>query len=395
MKFQKKVLSNGLNVLHEKRDVPVTTVMLSVKYGSMHELESEKGIAHFIEHMLFKGTEKRDARQVAFEVERLGGVINAFTAEEETAFYVKIPSEHLGIAMDVIFDIFFNASFPEQEVKKEGNVICEEIKMYKDDPTRYVLEKIKSGLYKSPFGMMATGTEEIVRGLSREKLFSKHREIYSPENAILSVVGNNNFEDVVRFAEKLSPKRELNKAKLPGFILQNAKTREQRKDIQQANLTIGFHIPFDEKGKYSAQVFQAILGGGMSGKLFTEVREKRGLAYAVKVYAEATKEYGYLVIYVGTDKEKVDEVIKICIKEFRKMKDISEEELEDGKKQAIGNFEIESEDSSHASIGLISEEFYGNAENYYKYAENIKKVTLKDIASLAQIKDYSYFILSP
>ena len=203
VKFSKIKLKNGLTVLHEKRDVSVTTVMLGVKYGSAYESEKEKGIAHFIEHLCFKGTKKRNTKQIAFELEKVGGILNAFTAEEETAYHVKLPSEHLELAMDVIFDIFFNPLFPEEEVKKEANVICEEIKMYHDNPRAHVFEQIKKGLYKYPFGMFGAGTQENVRGMTRQQLFDKHREIYSPGNSVLVVVGNNEFEEVVKFAEKI------------------------------------------------------------------------------------------------------------------------------------------------------------------------------------------------
>jgi len=204
MKFQKTKLKNGLTVLFEKRDVPVTTVMLATRYGAMYESEEEKGIAHFIEHLGFKGTKKRGVKQIAEEVEKVGGILNAFTHEEITAYHVKLPSEHLGVAMDVIFDVFFNASFPEAEVEKEGNVICEEIKMYRDSPRAHVLERIKGNLYRGAAGMFIGGTDESVRGMSREQLFKRHREVYVPSNSVLCVVGNNDFDEIVSLAEKLS-----------------------------------------------------------------------------------------------------------------------------------------------------------------------------------------------
>lgn len=395
MKFTKKVLSNGLVVLFEKRDVPVTTVMLATKYGSEFELAEEKGVAHFIEHMAFKGTKKRSTREIAFELESVGGILNAHTAEEQTAFHVKLPSQHLNIAMDVIFDIFFNAEFPEEEVKKEGNVICEEIKMYNDSPQRYVLEKIKECLYKTPFGMFAAGTEETVRGLTREDLIKRHREVYCPENSILAVVGDNDFEEILELAEKYSEARVLGKKTVFNIEKQIIRKKETRAGVEQANLAIGFHIPYTGREKYAAQVFSSILGGGMSSKLFTEVREKRGLAYAVKCDVDLAKNYGYLLIYIGTDKEKVDEVIKICIEEFRKMESISEKELADGKMQVIGNYDVSCEDSENVALNLISEEIEECAEDYYKFEENINKVTLDEIKELSKIRDYAYFALVP
>lgn len=397
-KFNKIVLDNGLVILHEKRDVDVTTLMLGVGFGAVYETEEEKGISHFIEHLCFKGTEKRTTREIAAELEKVGGILNAFTSEEETAYHVKLPSEHLKLAMDVIFDIFFNPVFPEAEVEKEANVICEEIKMYEDNPGAHVLDKLKENLYEKSFGMSIAGTQESVRGLNRKKLLEKHREIYVPENSVLCVVGNNKFEDVVKLAKKFVVNREGKKPLVQEIVKRNLQKKETRKGVQQASVALGFHFPkMNEKERYSAELFTAILGQGMSSKLFTEVREKRGLAYAVKASLDVGKEYGYLVIYIGTDKEKVDEVIKICLDEFEKMSGISEEEFEEGKKQVIGRNDVDSEDSSSVCVNLFLEEISEKAEDYYDYEKNIRKVSLNDIKKLAEFskKEHSCFSLLP
>ena len=161
MKFQKKVLKNGLTVLHEKRDVPVTTVMLAAKYGSAYESVEEKGMAHFMEHLCFKGTEKRTVGQIADEVEKVGGELNAFTHEEVTAYHVRLPSDKLDVAMDVIFDVFFNPVFPEEEVEKEANVICEEIKMYRDNPHMHAIEMIKKNLDTTRFTLIEKAVSNV------------------------------------------------------------------------------------------------------------------------------------------------------------------------------------------------------------------------------------------
>jgi predicted Zn-dependent peptidase len=396
MKFEKKVLPNGLTILHEKREVPVTTVMLAVKYGSAYETESEKGIAHFIEHMCFKGTEKRNVRQIAEEVEKVGGDLNAFTSEEVTAYHVKLPSEHLSLAMDVVFDIFFNASFPEEVLERESSVICEEIKMYRDNPRAHVTEKIKNNLYKKPFGMFIAGNEENVKGITREQLIEKHRKIYTPENSILCVVGNNNFSEILSLAKKLCVNRVGEKITIPKIEKQNIKENEKREGISQANLAIGFHFPkLDEKERYPAEVFSAILGEGMSSKLFIEVREKRGLVYSVKTEIDAGKNYSYLMIWAGTEPGKVPGVIEICLEEFAKMGKITEKELEEAKVQVIGNQKLKLEDSRETATNLILEELNLGAEEYYKFEEKIKEVTLEDIKKLSEKSNYSTFILSP
>jgi predicted Zn-dependent peptidase len=394
--FKRKVLANGLTVLHEKRDVPVTTAMLATKYGGAYEVEEDKGMAHFIEHLCFKGTEKRTVKEIADSVEKVGGELNAFTHEEVTAYHVKLPSEHLNIAMEVIFDVFFNATFPEAEVQKEANVICEEIKMYYDNPRAHTLEKIKMGLYGGPFGMFLAGTQEGIRKMTRERLLSRHREVYAPKNSILVVVGNNGFEEVVKFAEKWSVDREGKGSKVPKISLRHVKEGEKRKNLQQANLALGFHFPFsNEKERYAAELFSAILGQGMSSRLFSEVREKRGLVYSVKSELDLGVNYGYMVIWAGTDPEKVKEVVDICLKEFGGMKNVSEKELDEAKVQVVGNKKVISECSNETAVNLLLEELAGGAEDYYTYEKKIKKVSLEDIKRLASKTEYSSFVLGP
>lgn len=398
-RFSRTCLKNGLTILHEKRDVPVTTVMMACKYGSAYEDESSKGIAHFMEHLCFKGTKKRSTLQIASEVEKVGGILNAFTHEEVTAYHVKLPSNHLSLAMDVIFDIYFNPLFPEEEVKKEAQVICEEIKMYKDNPRSYVIDKIKSGLFESPFGMFIAGTEKNVLSFTQKQLFDLHRSTYCPENSILCVVGNNSFEEVLEIAERYCHEigiREFKKKEMPSIKQINSDFKEERPNLEQANLAIGFHFPFaNSDARYSAEVFNAIIGGGMSSKLFTEVREKRGLAYAVKTDLDLGANYGYFLIYIGSDKSKVEEVIKISVEEFYKMKDISERELVEGKQQLIGNKKVHSEESEITAIDLILHEIQTRAEDYYLFDEKISAVSLEDIRRLLGIDRHSVSILIP
>ncbi len=392
MEFRKTKLKNGLTILHEKRDVPVTSVMLAVKYGSGYEKEEEKGTAHFIEHLCFKGTERRSAKEIASSIEKVGGVLNAFTGEEETAYFVKIPSDYLELAMDVLFDVFFNPVFPENEIEKERNVIREEIRMYRDNPCLYSLLRIKQLLYGGAFGMFGAGSEENIMKIKREDLARHHKNIYVSENAILCVVGNNKFEDVVRFAEKFCIEGRSEKRRFPKLQLVNKEAKEVRKDLQQAHFVLGFHFPYEDV--YSIEVFNAIYGRGMSSRLFEEVREKLGLVYAIKTELDIGRHFGYLVVYAGTNKLNVGEVKKICLSEFRKMGQLSERELEEGKKQVIGNYNIEKEDSSTVALNLVFEEIRGNAEDYYNFEKRINEVGLDDIKKISEIKKFSSFVLS-
>ncbi|MEM4181855.1 MAG: pitrilysin family protein [Candidatus Pacearchaeota archaeon] len=396
-KFMKKVLPSGFTIIQEKRDVPVVSLMLATRFGSAFESEKEKGIAHFLEHMCFKGTKKRDARKISEEIEGIGGILNAFTHEETTAYHTKIPSKYWKNAADVIFDIFFNPIFPEEEIKKEAQVVCEEIKMYKDSPQYFVLNKIKEALYNKPFGLPISGNKENVLSFNRKKLLEVHENFYTSENSVLVIVGDVSFEDVLSFVEKNLPKDRKNKFKrIIKAEKKNEKLFFKRKELTQTNLSIGFHFPLsNEKESYAAKVFNSILGEGMSSKLFLEVREKRGLAYAIKSDIDIGKNYSYLYIYAGTDKQKKDEVVNVSLEEFSKLSDLTEEELEKAKEKVIGNFLLESEDSLNAATNLLMFEITKKAEDFYSFEENIKKVSLEEIKTLAQKKDYSLVVLEP
>ncbi len=396
VKFTKKVLSNGLTILHEKRDVPVTTVAIASRFGAEYERESEKGISHVIEHLCFKGTNKRSAKEISSEIEKIGGNLNAFTHEEVTLYHAKLPSKHMGVALDVLFDIYFNSVFPDEEIKKEIKVICEEIKMRKDNPRVYVCDRLKQSLYEKPFGLNISGDDKSILALTREDIVKKHEAKYCPANSILCVVGNNSLSEVMKFVEKFDfPKNILfEKSQTPKKI--NLISEEKRLGLEQANLAIGFHFPIgSSKERYAAQLFNSIFGDGMSSKLFLEVREKLGLVYAIKSDFDLGKDYGYLLIYAGTDKSKVRQVIEIVSSEFKKMENISEEELEEAKRQIVGNYLVESEGSGECVVNLVMEEILDKAEKYYQFEKRIKEVSLEEVQALAKSSNFSYSVLSP
>lgn len=395
VEFKRVKLKNGLTILHEKRELSVTTVMLAAKFGAAYESEKEKGISHFLEHMCFKGTERRSAKQISSEIERLGGIINAFTGEEVTNFHVKLPSEHLETAMDVLFDLYFNSSFQEEEIKRESRVVCEEIKMHKDHPRMFVLTKIKELLYKKPFGLPIAGNEKNVLGFDRKILLKKRNEMYVPENTILCVVGNNSTEEIVKFAEKFCENRAGKKVVLEKSVGQLKDLFEKRKGIEQANVALGIRVPFSEKERCAVDIFNVIFGEGMSSKLFLEVREKRGLVYTVMSEVTDGKEYGYMMIYLGCDKKNIEVAKKVCIDEFKKMGEISEEELNDAKEQLIGNFRISAEASEESANELVSEEINFSAEKYYEYEKDIRSVRLEDVRKIAKLDGFVSAILSP
>jgi len=396
MEFSKITLDNGLTILYEKREVPVTAVMIGSKFGSGFESSEEKGLAHFLEHMVFMGTKTRTNEQISIELEKMGGMYNAFTGQEETVFHVKLPSRHLRTGIEVLSDCYFNAVFPEEKIKKEADAICEEISMHHDTPTSHVIEKLEQGMYEPPFGLDAFGTREQVQNVTRDMLVKMHQKYYTPKNTMLCVVGNNSFDEVVKLAKEFCIGSDGPKVAIQPIKNKFLKKTEIRPSLQQAHVTLGFKFPkAGDRERYAAKVFSTILGYGSSSKLHIEIREKRGLAYAAIAENDTSKSYGQLFIYLGTEKKNVEEAVKICLEEVRKMANITEKELEEGKNQVIGQFEVKSESCEDVALKLwLEENAKGRAEDYYKYVDNVRKVTLEDIRKLAEFKDYARFVLS-
>ena len=395
-KFYRKVLKNGMTILFEKRNVPVVSVAFAVRNGGINESSAEKGISHFIEHMLYKGTPTRNAKKIAEEIEKNGGVLNGFTDELITAYWCKMPSKHLDIALDVLSDMVKNPLFDEKEIEKERKVIFEEIKIYHDNPIKYVFEEIQSHLYAEPLGLTLIGTHETMNSITRGKIVKKFEEIYRPNNMILCVVGDANFDTIIDFAEKSFGDK---KGKIPFFDVKkkNKIKIEKRKGIDQANLIFAYHVPLEKDKKSSAaRVLEIVMAGGMSSRLFNEIREKRNLAYAVKGGSSINNYFAYSFIYVGTMKENVGKVKKLILEEFKKVsEDLNEKELEEVKEQMVGNYQISMENSEGQMAELLFHELDGNAKTFYDFEKNIRGVSLKDVKDLAKIKNYSFFALVP
>ena len=394
--FYRKIMNNGMTVLFEKREIPVVSVMIAIRSGGINELPNEKGISHFIEHMLYKGTAKRNSKQIAEEIEKNGGELNGFTDETITAYWCKMPSKHLNLTLDVLSDMIKNPLFDEKEMEKERKVIFEEIKMRKDYPPVYVFDSIQSELYTGTLGLNLIGTHDTMNKITREKLVKKFNEIYQPNNMILGIVGNADFKDIIKFVEKNFDNKK-GKITNPQFSKKNSSKFEKRKGIDQANLVFAYHVPLANDDKcYAAQVLNTLLAGGMSSRLFNEIREKRNLAYSVKGDCNINSTYAYNAIYVGTNKENVTKVKDLIIEEFKKIsKGLSEQELNQVKEQLIGNYNIGMEDSHNQLLNLISCEIDGDAREFYQFEKKIKAVKLKDVKNLANLKRYSLFVLVP
>lgn len=394
--FQRRILKNGITLLFEKRGLPVVSIGFAVRHGGVNESAAEKGISHFIEHLLYEGTKKRTSKQISSLIEKNGGVFNGFTDETITAFWCKIPSKKIDIALDVLSDMLKNSLFSPEHVKKERNIIFEEIKTRRDNPVQYVFDEIQGLLYGKPLGIPLIGTYETMNSIDRKKIIRKFREAYASSNLILSVVGDADFDKITRFAETAFKKKKT-RIKSPKIILKNESKEERRKGIDQANLILAFHSPKSKDKKvYAAKLLMVIMATGLSSRLFYELRTRRDIAYSIHGDLAANKDFSYSYVFAGTGKNKVHEVKKIILNEFRKVaKSLTEKELNDAKQQVIGNYYISMENSESQMHQLLLSEADGNAREFYEFEKKIREVKLKDVKRLAKIKKYSFLALVP
>ena len=399
--FQKRKLKNGIVILYEKRNLPLISFSITNPFAAAHETSEIKGIAHLIEHLVFTGTKSRTSEQISKEIEKKGGVLNAFTGQDATSFWFKLPSEHLFSGIDILADILKNPTFDKNKFEKEKSVVLEEIKMYHDNPQRNVMEKLEENLYEKPFGIGITGTKESVSSLKRDFVASYFKEKYSPKNYIITLVGKADFEKVCTYIEKIFPIN--NEKKLKTTIQKinkiNKESVEERVHIDQAHFAFGTHAPpADSKERYALEVLNAYLGLGMSSKLFIEIREKRGLAYAINSSVDFEKNYSHYTIYVGTTKKAIPEVKSLILKGFKNTAEkMSEKDLKEAKEMLIGLKKISTEESISTMNALMYSELIGKAEDYYNYEEKINSVALEEVKKLAQElpKKYSTAAIVP
>jgi predicted Zn-dependent peptidase len=399
MNFQKRKLSNGMTVLFEKRELPIAALSITNTFGGSHEDSKIKGVAHFIEHLLFTGTKTRTHEDISREIEKKGGILNAFTAQDVTSFWFKLPSEHIISGLNILTDMLTNAAFKSDKFEKEKKVILEEIKMYHDDPRQHVYEKIEENLYNKPFGDGIIGSEETVSNLSRDFVSKLFKQKYSPENYIITIVGNANLNEICDYLEKNFSKGEVELKSLPIQLRKNIHTTEERPGIDQAHFVFATHSPPGNSQKmFTLEVLDAFLANGMSSKLFLTIREERGLAYNIRSSINTEQNYSYYSIYVGTTKQAVSQVKDLIIDGFKQIDSMTDLDLKEAKQRIIGLQKVVSEESSGVMNALLFTHLItGNAENYYTREGNINKVTLEEVKAMAieLIKDYSTAAIVP
>jgi len=336
-------LPNGVRVVSETvPHVQSASVGLWIGVGSRDEDAPIRGISHFIEHMLFKGTQRRTARQIADEIESRGGHVNAFTDKEVTCYETRVLADDVPLAMDVLTDMLRNSLLDPEEMEREKRVVLEEIKMYEDTPEELVHEVFTETLWRShPLGKPIIGTDRTVSGLSRDDLTGYIAGRYRPDRIVVAAAGNMEHGDLVRLAEQTlgdlngtAPPRPKRRPRPSGKSKQ-----VRRRDIEQVHFCLG-SAAYSKKDKerYALSILNNVLGGNMSSRLFQEIREKRGLAYSIGSYTRLYQDAGYFSVYGGTSPETYAEVIELTRAEFAKVKQhgLTDDELAKAKTQVRG-----------------------------------------------------------
>jgi predicted Zn-dependent peptidase len=383
--YQKHILPNGVRVLTEEIDyVRSVAIGLWVGTGSRFETEGYEGISHFIEHMLFKGTENRTARQLAESLEAVGGQLNAFTTKEFTCYFAKVLDEDISLAIDVLSDMFFNSRFEGKEIEKEKNVVIEEIKMYQDTPDELIHDLFSQYAWDGhPLGKPILGIKDTINGLNREKVTDYLETRYTPDQIVIAVAGKIKHEDIVRqlsvFGSFKRKRKEFRVGKPQGSIFRNTVER----DTEQMHLIVGVPgLSQDDEDMYVLHIINNILGGGLSSRLFQEIREQRGLAYSVYSYHSTYADTGLFAVYAGTSPAKTEEVIKCILEEINTLRNdgITEEELTRTKAQIKGNLYLglESVSSRMSRLGK-TELSLGRVKTAEESVEQLEEVTLPDI----------------
>ena len=367
MKHQKKILPNGLTII----TVPMpslesATALLMVGAGSRYETRQNNGISHFFEHMAFKGTKSRPTyMEVAGLVDRIGGEFNAFTNKEYTGYYIKAAKNNIEIALDLLSDMIQNSLLDEPEIEKEKRVIVEEINLYEDTPMRKIGDIFESLLYgDTPLGWDIAGQKDIIRKIKRADFVKYFKSYYSPSNMTVVVAGGTEPEKAIELIEKYFISMKDFKAGKPNKIKESQKRPQvliRQKKTEQAHLALGVRtVSLSSPERYPLSVLASLLGGGMSSRLFSEVREKRGLAYYVRASSDQYTDAGSFVVNAGVDPKRADEAIAVMISELSDLRDgkkkIKKDELKKAKEIIKGHLVLELEDSRSASIFYASQD---------------------------------------
>ncbi len=381
-------LPSGLTVVTERMD-RVETVSLGafVATGSRHEEEAENGVSHFLEHMAFKGTERRSAVQIAEEIEAVGGHINAYTAREQTAYYVKVLKEDTALAADIIGDILTHSTFEPDELERERGVILQEIGQANDTPDDIIFDRFQEAAFPTqPLGRSVLGSEEGIRGMPRTALTGYMRRHYQSGNVVVAAAGKLEHQAILDLVQQhfADLPGEQPPAMQPGAY-QGGEFREER-DLDQVHIVLGFpSIAYGDPDYYPTLLLSTLLGGGMSSRLFQEVREKRGLVYAIYSFTAPFLDGGLFGVYAGTGESEAAELIPVTLEELRKVRTgVGEGELARARAQVKASLMMSLESTGSRSEQLARQlQVFGRVVPTQETVAKLNAVTVDDICRAA------------
>lgn len=394
MNYKKTTLKNGLRILTiPMQGTQTVTVMIMVGVGSRFETEKEAGLSHFIEHMLFKGTQKRPTSQIiSEEMDAIGGEFNAFTSKDKTAYYAKVDARHWEKALDVVSDIFLNSKIEEQEIKKESGTILQELAMYEDEPRRSVGDELENLLYgNAPMGRNIVGNKKTIPSFKRKDFFAYMKKHYGAKDTIVCVAGKIDEKKVVNFVKKTFADFAQGKKNTFGKVLEKQNKPEIKikfKKTDQTHVLIAnraYHQ--NHKDRYALSLLGVILGGNMSSRLFMAIRERLGLAYFVSTGVDTYQDCGYISTQAGVQHKKLEKTIEVTLKEYAKVvrEGVSEKELQNAKDYVKGRAVMGLEASDDMAMFYIDQEMHKERVLSPKEVfAKIDAVTIKDVARVAQ-----------
>lgn len=402
--IKKYTCQNGVRVvLEEIPHVRSVAIGIWVGTGSRDEDEQNNGISHFLEHMYFKGTETRNAREIAESFDSIGGQVNAFTSKEYTCYYAKVLDNHAPFALDILADMFFNSIFDSEELNKEKNVVLEEIKMYEDAPDDIVHDLLSKASYEThSLGYPILGTESSLNSFTSDMLKEYVHNMYTTDNIVISIAGNvkeSFIKEIERYFGSFERGQKPAPASAPKFHTNKV---VRQKETEQAHLCIGFEgLPIGHDDVYDLIVMNNVFGGSMSSRLFQEVREEKGLAYSVFSYHSSFKDSGLVTIYGGTGSEQMDELYETIQSTLSILKDggITEKELKNSKEQLKGNLMLSLESTnSRMSRNGKNELLLRKHRTLDQIVDDIDKVTTDSVSNIIQrifTDNYSLALISP
>lgn len=399
MQYNIHTLSNGLRIIHEPSSSKVAYCGFAVDAGTRDEAENEQGMAHFVEHLIFKGTRKRKAWHILNRMENVGGDLNAYTNKEETVIYSAFLTEHFGRALELLADIVFHSTFPQNEIEKETEVIIDEIQSYEDTPSELIFDDFEDMIFRNhPLGRNILGRPDLLKKFRSEDAMAFTSRFYQPSNMVFFVLGDFNFQKIVRQVEKLL-------VDLPLVTVENQRTipplyvPEQlvvHKETHQAHVMIGSrgYNAYDDK-RTALYLLNNILGGpGMNSRLNVSLRERRGLVYTVESNLTSYTDTGAFCIYFGTDPEDVDTCLKLTYKELKRMRDVkmTSSQLMAAKKQLIGQIGVASDNNENNALGMaktfLHYNKYESSESVFRRIEALTPEGLLEVANEMFAEEY-------